>query len=486
MKRHAVTGAARSAWETLEGRLLLAVTPSDTSFARQWAMDATNASVAWETTTGSRSVVVADLDTGVDYRHVDLYQNIWINPAEIPPAVKKGLADADGDGLITFVDLNDAANDGAFGVNDMNKNGYVDGDDLLYRYKANGKGGWVDGRNGKTFAADNKYVDDIIGWDFAGNDNDPFDYDGHGTHTAGVIGATGDNDRGVAGVNWGVSIMALKIFDDAGGAVSDPKIAAAVRYSADAGARVSNNSYGGESGDDGDVLYKAIKYAGSRGQVFVAAAGNEGVNNDTSRRASYPATYSLANIISVAATTSGGSLASYSSYGLETVDIAAPGSGVLSTVPNNKYGTMTGTSMATPYVAGAVALLLAQDPARSVSTLKDLVLDGADEGSEFVGMSVSGGTLNIANAINGTAGTDHVDVPGSGGGGGHGDRPRTRPRRPRWPWRSVDEGPPAIAMAARASQLALVLAPAASLFSGTPVDVSNELFTAFGPASSQL
>src|SRR5687767_4293379 len=132
MNQQAVTAAARAAWETLEGRVFLSVTPSDASFPKQWAMAATNASAAWDTTTGSRSVVVADIDTGVDYRHIDLYENIWINQAEIPSAVRKGLADIDADNRITFVDLNDGANDGAFGVNDMNGNGRIDGDDLLY------------------------------------------------------------------------------------------------------------------------------------------------------------------------------------------------------------------------------------------------------------------------------------------------------------------------------------------------------------------
>src|SRR4029453_13472785 len=159
------------------------------------------ASAGWDYTTGSYKVEVADIDTGIDYTHQDLYQNVWVNQAEIPPAVRKGLKDVDGDGLITFRDLNDSANAHKFGVNDLNKNGYIDAADLLTLYKKDGAGGWEDGINGATFKGDTHYVDDIVGWDFAGNDNDPFDGDGHGTHTAGIIGAMGNNGKGVSGGN---------------------------------------------------------------------------------------------------------------------------------------------------------------------------------------------------------------------------------------------------------------------------------------------
>ena len=404
-KYKTLTKGSTPTLEMLEGRLLCSTTPSDPSYSSQWGLTAVNASSAWDTTTGSYKVVVADIDTGVDYTHVDLYQNIWINQAEIPAAVRQVLSDVDSDGLITFRDLNSAANAGKFGVNDINKNGYIDAKDLLAKYKADGTGGWADGINGATWTGETAYVDDIVGWDFANNDNDPFDYDGHGTHTAGIIAATGNNGVGVSGVNWSVSLMALKIFTDKGAAASDSIIAKAIRYSADAGAQVSNNSWGSSSGRTGDTLYQAISYAAGKGQLFVAAAGNDAVNSDTSRLRSYPASYDLANIVSVAATDSSGKLAYYSNYGKTTVDIAAPGSSVLSTLPGNKYGTMSGTSMATPFVTGAIALLLAQNSSRSAADLKALLLKGADQNSSLLNTSVSGGELNIANALAGTTGT---------------------------------------------------------------------------------
>jgi serine protease len=403
--------------EPLEARLFLSTTPNDPSYSSQWGLVASDAAAAWDITTGSNKVTVADIDTGIDYKHPDLYQNIWINPAEIPSAVKTVLSDTDSDGIITFVDLNASANAGKFGVNDLNKNGYIDASDLLAPYKADGTGGWADKVNGATWTGETAYVDDIVGWDFANNDNNPLDYDGHGTHTAGIIGATGNNQLGVAGVDWHVSIMSLKIFSDRGRVASDAAIAAAIRYSADAGARVSNNSWGGTSGKTGDVLYRAISYANDKGELFVTAAGNNRANSDTSRLRSYPASYDLPNIISVAATDASGKLASYSNFGKTSVDIAAPGSSVLSTLPNGKYGKMSGTSMSTPFVTGAVALLLAQDSSRSATDLKSLILKGADQTSSLLSTSVSGGALDLANALNNTAGTTAQPVtttPGSG------------------------------------------------------------------------
>ncbi|MGE5611496.1 MAG: S8 family peptidase [Bacillota bacterium] len=390
--------------EHLEGRLLCSTVPNDSNYSSEWGLQAINAAGAWDTVTGSRKVAVADIDTGLDYTHPDLYQNVWINQAEIPSAVRSVLTDTDGDGLISFIDLNASANVGKFGIHDLNKNGYIDAGDLLTRYKADGTGGWEDGINGATWKGETAYVDDIVGWDFANNDNDPFDHDGHGTHTAGVIGATGNNGKGVSGVNWSVSLISLKIFTDRGKAASDPVIATAIRYSANAGAKVSNNSWGGNTGKAGDVIYRAISYAGDKGQVFVAAAGNDQANSDVSRWRSYPASYDLANIISVAAIDRTGRLASYSNYGKTSVDAAAPGNSILSTLPGGKYGTMSGTSMATPFVTGAVALLLSQDASRSVSTLKSLILKGADQSTSLLDTSVSGGVLNVGNALAGKAG----------------------------------------------------------------------------------
>jgi len=384
--------------EELESRVLLSVIPSDPKFSYQWGMDAIRVAKAWSVTQGSYGVVVAHVDTGVDYRHPDLYQNIWINQAEIPPAVREAVTDVDEDGIITFADLNSPINKGVFGVNDLNKNGYIDAGDLLRPYRDDGRGGWADGVNGPTWPGETLYVDDIIGWDFANNDNDPFDYDGHGTHTAGIIGAMGNNGRGVAGVAWQVSLMVLKIFTDTGKPCSDARTAAAVRYSASAGAPIANHSWS-SGGKNGDIIYRAIDYARDKGQLVIAAAGNDAVNNDYSSLASYPASYNLPNIISVAACTSSGSLATWSSWGRRTVDLAAPGVRILSTIPGGRYTYYSGTSMATAFVSGTAALLLAADPSLSADDIKTRILDGADQSWWLIGLTASGGRLNAAKSV---------------------------------------------------------------------------------------
>jgi subtilisin family serine protease len=394
----------RPSFEVLEPRLLCSKTPNDPSFPNQYALTNIAATAAWDVTTGSRQVIVANIDTGIDYTHPDLYKNIWINQAEIPSAVRKGLVDTDNDDLITFVDLNAAANAGKFGVNDLNKNGYIDAKDLLAPYKKNGKGGWADGINGPTWTGETAYVDDIVGWDFANRDNDPFDHDGHGTETAGIIGASGNNGKGIAGVSWRVSLMALKIFRDTGQATADVAIAAAIQYSADAGAKISNNSWGDTGGQRGDVIYQAISHARAKGQLFIAAAGNDSLNNDLAKDRFYPASYDLSNIISVEASTRSGNLADYSNFGQHLVDIAAPGSKILSTLPNGKYGYASGTSFSSPFVAGAAALLLAQDGTRTANQIKTLIMNGADQSVGLLDTSVSGAQLNLFNALQGVAG----------------------------------------------------------------------------------
>jgi subtilisin family serine protease len=203
-------------------------------------------------------------------------------------------------------------------------------------------------------------------------------------------------------VNWRVSIMAVKIFDDQGYSASDRAIAAAIRYSADNGARVSNNSWGGPGYST--TLRDAIAYAGGKGQVFVTAAGNDSQNIDSPRNPSYPAAFSLDNIIDVAATEAEGTFAWYSDYGRVSVDVSAPGTDVLSTLPGNYYGWMSGTSMASPFVAGAAALMLAKDPRLSAAQIKARIIGSADQSRGLAGTSVSNGELNIANALANRAG----------------------------------------------------------------------------------
>jgi subtilisin family serine protease len=412
-------------FELLEPRRLLAST-NDPFLVEQYALANAGVTSAWDTTTGSATTVVADIDTGADYTHEDLFENIWINQAEIPASYKSKLKDTDGDGIISFYDLNNPT-DRKF-MTDVNGNGYIDAGDLLNPISA---GGWEDGINGKSNAND-KYTDDIVGWDFAENDNDPFDdgtaNEGHGTHTAGIIGAIGNNGIGISGVIEKVSEMIVRIFKDNGSAVSDPTIAAAIRYSADSGARVSNNSWGGGGGYNGDVIYKAIQYAGTKGQLFVVAAGNDGSNLDSARFQDFPTEYSLDNIISVAATNSSGNMPYWSNYGTTTVDVAAPGSNVLSTLPGNDYGRMSGTSMATPMVTGAAALMLAANKKLTVAQLKSRLIDGSDETTTLNNRTVSDGQIDLANAMANRAGTD---VPDSGGSKGSGT---SRPLPPRWPW----------------------------------------------------
>jgi subtilisin family serine protease len=324
-------------------------TPNDTSFGSLWGLNTgststgggfgINAKQAWDLSTGNSSTVVADIDTGMQLNHPDLAANLYTNPGEI------------------------AGN----GIDD-------------------------DG---------NGFVDDVHGWNFLNDNNNPGDVFGHGTHTAGTIGAVGNNGTGVTGVNWNVKIMPLKV---GGNTSSDNTISTAAATAAfnyvtmmknrGVGVRVTNNSWGGGGFDS--TLQAAMQSNANAGIIDVCAAGNNATNNDSSP--SYPASYNLPNIIAVAAITSTGALASFSNYGATSVDIGAPGASILSTYINSSYATLDGTSMATPHVAGAAAFLFGMSPNASYQTVRDALLNNADATASLSGKTVTGGRLNLYKA----------------------------------------------------------------------------------------
>lgn len=322
-------------------------TPNDADYDLLWGLNNTgqsggiagadiSAEEAWDRTTGSRNVVVAVIDTGVDYNHEDLAANMWVNSGEIP-----------GNGI----------------------------DD--------------DG---------NGYIDDVHGYDFYNNDGDPMDGDSHGTHCSGTIGGIGNNSIGVAGVNWNVSIMALKFLSDSGFGFTSDAIDA-VEYAILMGAHISNNSWGG--GGYSQALYDMIELAGQSGHTFVASAGNSGADSDVNP--SYPAAYDLPNIISVAASDASDQLAYFSNYGRTSVDLAAPGVSIYSTEPGDTYGYKSGTSMAGPHVAGVCAMIKALNPNATYVSIKEAILNSVDRIDAFEGLLVTGGRLNAVNALSGSA-----------------------------------------------------------------------------------
>ena len=384
--------------------------PDDTDFDQLWALNNTgqtggtedadiDAPEAWEITTGDSNVVVAVIDSGIDYTHPDLYKNIWLNQGEIPASLQGVLVDTDSDGLITFYDLNESAN--VTYVTDSNATGYIDAEDLL------ADANWADTLDGDG----NGKADDLVGWNFSGTGtgNEPLDGSRHGTHVAGTIGATGNNATGTTGVAWQVSIMPLKFLDDSnrgttGEAILAINYATMMRKTYGVNVVVANNSWG-YRGDSDPNLRAAIEASDAADILFVAASGNgdilgHGVDNDEDPElAFYPASEDLDSVLSVAASDDDDQLARFSNYGATSVDIAAPGVSIFSTEPDGDYRSRYGTSMAAPHVSGAAALIWSVVPDATAAEVKQAILLGGDQVDDFQGLIASGKRLNAYGAL---------------------------------------------------------------------------------------
>lgn len=327
------------------------ITPDDTMFAEQWALDNQgqeggtvdadiDAPEAWAYHTGSRTVKVGIIDTGLELGHPDLAANLWTNPGEIPG----NSVDDDGNG----------------------------------------------------------YIDDVHGWNFAGDNANPDDDNFHGTHVAGTIGASAGNGIGVVGVCWQVTLVPLKFLDANGSGYTSDAVAA-VYYASSIGCDLTSNSWGGGGFDQ--TLKDAIDAAGAQGRLFIAAAGNDG--SDIGAYPSYPASYACSNIVTVAATDRNDVLAGFSNYNASAVHIAAPGVSILSTFPLQQtaamasrglgptYGSISGTSMATPHVSGAIALLKAAEPGLDAAALRSRLLQRCDAIPGLVGKVAGARRLNL-------------------------------------------------------------------------------------------
>lgn len=338
--------------------------PADPLFTQQWALKNIgqtsgkvgadiSAPQAWDIRRDAGNIKVAIIDSGIDWTHPDLRENIWKNLAE----------DADGDGQVIVWD-------GEKWVFDPDDENGIDDDG-------------------------NGYIDDFIGWDFANNDNNPFDDNGHGTHVAGIIGADLGNEEGISGMADQVQLVALKFLNRNGNGSTSDAIAA-INYATQMGIPISNNSWGGSGYSL--ALFDMMEAVAST-HFFVTAAGNRGTNNDM--RPNYPSSYGLINVIAVAATDRNDELATFSNYGTNTVHMAAPGTSILSCFPNNSYGLASGTSMAAPHITGALAILTAENESLDVFSFRDKLLNSVDVLPILEDKVQSGGRFNFCKLLGG-------------------------------------------------------------------------------------
>lgn len=347
---------------------------ADPLISNQWGMLDIGGPQTWQSHKNSKPIIVAVIDTGVDYTHPDLNPNMWRNVGE------------------TGLD-------------------------------ANGK----DKATNKVDDDGNGYVDDVVGYDFLANDPLPYDLatpgwqlllgggnPGHGTHCAGNVAAKGDNRLGISGVAPNAQIMALRFIGPRGGSTS--AAIKSIKYAVDNGAKVLSNSWGSEGenpseNSENKALKEIIAYAESKGVLFIAAAGNghrgKGYDNDSDPKPAYPASYSFSNIISVAAIDANDNLGSFSNWGKKTVHIAAPGVKVYSTIVGGKYSDQVipflakweGTSMAAPHVSGAAALYWSTHPEKTAAEVKEALLNSAVKIPALKGKVVTDGKLNLINLM---------------------------------------------------------------------------------------
>ncbi|QIN82854.1 S8 family serine peptidase [Rubrobacter tropicus] len=346
-------------------KLQPAAVPNDPQFNNLWGLNNTgqtggtsdadvDAPEVWNTATGSQDTVVAVIDEGIDTNHQDLRGNLWTNTGEIAG--------------------NNVDDDG------------------------------------------NGYVDDVNGYDFANDDASVYDPDPitgngdeHGTHVAGTIAATGNNGVGITGVNWRAQVASLKFLGANGGYTSDA--VEAINYAVAEGMDISNNSWGG--GGYSQALRDAIARADAAGHIFIAAAGNggsDGVGDNNDATPHYPSNYEVPNVVSVAATDDTDALASFSNFGATSVDLAAPGVGILSTLPGNSYGRYSGTSMATPHVAGVAALIKSREPGLDDAQIKAQLLQYVDNKASLQGKVATNGRINALRSVTENADTTKPTV----------------------------------------------------------------------------